>query len=120
MDARKWYGTLIVVTPSSPRAFKIRFLWNPFRNLVAALILSLLVLAILRHTTHALVNEYDRNRLAQENLQLKVKNQNAEIAGIQLKDRVNKLEERARQIEEILEEQLVPSTPEAEAADTGK
>jgi hypothetical protein len=111
MDAKKWYGTLIVVTPSNPRAFKIRFSWSAFRGLLLALILSFLVFAAVRHTAHRLVNEHDRSRLAEENLQLKVENQNAEIAGIQLKDRVTKLEARARQIEEILAEQLVPTPP---------
>jgi hypothetical protein len=73
-----------------------------------------------RHTVRALVNDRDRSRLAEENLELRVKNQNAEIAGIQLKNRVAKLEARARQIEEILEEQLLPNTPEAAAADKDK
>ena len=120
MNGKKKWGTLIVVSPSGPRAFKFRFTRNAYRGLVLALLVSFLVLAVVRHTVHGLANDHDRNRLAEENLQLRLKNQNAEIAGIQLKDRVEKLEERARQIEEILEEQLVPSTPEAEAAGADK
>jgi hypothetical protein len=120
MDGKKWYGTLIVVTPGTPRTFKIRFTWNAFRGLMLAILVSFLVLVSLRHTVRALVDDRDRSRLAEENLQLRVKNQNTEIAGIQLKDRVAKLEERARQIEEILEEQLLPTTPEAAAADKDK
>jgi hypothetical protein len=63
MDGKKWYGTLIVVTPGIPRPFKIRFRWNVLRGLILALLVSFLVLAGLRHTVRALVNDRDRSRL---------------------------------------------------------
>jgi hypothetical protein len=117
MNSRKRCGTLIVIRPASSRPFRLRFTSNAFRLVVLASLISCLMVLIVRHSIRTLATDRDRARLAEENLQLKVKNQNAAIGRVQLINRVTQIEQQARRIEELLEEQQSAEHPEESLAD---
>ena len=116
MDRKKWFGTLIVVSPTKLRPFKFRFTSKAFLALMVASVICFLLVGVIGNTVRTLAHNLDRGRLAEENQQLKVMIKNAAIGGVLLSDRVSRIEQRARQIEELLEEHQSPDTPEEGAA----
>ena len=118
MNSKKRCGTLIIVRPASSRPFKLRFTPKAFRVVVLATLVSCLMLVIVRLSIQTLATDRDRARLLEENLQLKVKNQNAAIGRVQLINRVTQIERQARHIEELLEEQQSPERLDESVADT--
>ena len=103
MVKSRWYGTLIVVSPTQPTLVKFRFTPKAFLCLGLVGLISFLAVVAIGHTFPSLVRDRDRARLADENLQLKVKNKNAQIGELQLQDRVSKLEQQTQRIQELLE-----------------
>jgi hypothetical protein len=120
MDRKKWYGTLIIVSPLKPQPFKFRLPSAALAIFAVATMVTFLMIAAVRDSLHALRADHDRVRLVDENQQLKVGNKNAVIGGLLLSDRVARIEERARQIEELLEEKPVVDTPDEPVTDSAQ
>ena len=103
MTKSRWYGTLIVVSPTQPTLVKFRFTPKAFLSLALAGLISFLAAVAVGHTFPSLVRDHDRAQLANENLQLKVKNKNAQLGELQLQDRVSKIEQQTQRIQELLD-----------------
>lgn len=120
MERKKWYGTLIILSPASLRPFKFRFTSKAFVMFALGALVSCLIIVMLTHSIRRLATDRDRARLVQENLQLKVENKNTVIGGVRLVNRVTKIEEQARHIEELLEEQQSTETRDRTLVDTAQ
>jgi len=99
-----WNGTLIVVAPDSPRVVKFRFTGIAIWILALSFVLSFLTIAAFAYVfTPSPTADVEGSRLASENQQLKVKNLNVATGASKIEASVDRLEQQAHHIQELLD-----------------
>ena len=94
--------SLLVVSPQSPRFYRVN-ISRQVVIIVAAFLLSFaLTVALLTRFPPARVNEADRSRLDAENRALKIENENTAISVEKLSTRLSQMEDTAKQITDLM------------------
>jgi hypothetical protein len=96
-------GSLIVVSPRSPRLFKFQFTKTAIAVLALACVISFCAVVAIGYSFPRLMSEGERRTLENENQELRVRNLNVEIRAEQVNDRLSRLEEQSKRITDLMQ-----------------
>jgi len=100
---KRAFGSLIIMSPSSPRVHKLRLTRNAIVMCVLAGVLSFGVVVAIGYSIPLPVAETERARLEKENEALRTENRNLEVQAKRLDYRVSRLEEASKRITNLME-----------------
>jgi low affinity Fe/Cu permease len=99
----RWNGTLVVISPTSPRLFKFQFTWTAIAILALSCLISFFMVVALGYTFPPLVTDKQKQMMTEMNDALRVANRNAEVGAIMVGSRVERMEATSKEIEALIE-----------------